>query len=93
MSFLGTILAVLIAFSLVFLSSRNLMFTGLLFEMERHRPWVRALRTALYLSAKAALNHAVRVGPRYVSAVSAFAYQETVLSGISASLSLPQLLA
>lgn len=56
MSFLGTILAVLIAFSLVFLSSRNLMFTGLLFEMERSRPWVRALRTALYLSAKVALN-------------------------------------
>ncbi|HWR21610.1 MAG TPA: phosphonate ABC transporter, permease protein PhnE [Verrucomicrobiae bacterium] len=56
MSFLGTILAVLIAFSLVFLSSRNLMFTGLLFEMERSRPWVRALRTVLYLSAKAALN-------------------------------------
>ncbi len=56
MSFLGTILAVLIAFSLVFFSSRNLMFTGLLFEMERSRPWVRALRTALYLSAKAVLN-------------------------------------
>jgi phosphonate transport system permease protein len=56
MSFLGTILAVLIAFSLVFLSSRNLMFTGLLFEMERHSPWVRALRTALYLIAKATLN-------------------------------------
>ena len=56
MSFLGTILAVLIAFSLVFLSSRNLMFTGLLFEMERRRPWVRALRTVLYLSAKATLN-------------------------------------
>jgi phosphonate transport system permease protein len=56
MSFLGTILAVLIAFSLVFLSSRNLMFTGLLFEMERHRPWVRALRTTLYLIAKATLN-------------------------------------
>ncbi|PTL35576.1 phosphonate ABC transporter, permease protein PhnE [Candidatus Methylomirabilis limnetica] len=56
MSFLGTILAVLIAFSLVFLSSRNLMFAGLLFEMERHRPWVRALRTALYLIAKATLN-------------------------------------
>ncbi|HWQ70331.1 MAG TPA: phosphonate ABC transporter, permease protein PhnE [Patescibacteria group bacterium] len=56
MSFLGTILAVLIAFSLVFLSSRNLMLTGLLFEMERSRPWARALRTALHLSAKAALN-------------------------------------
>lgn len=56
MSFLGTILAVLIAFSLVFLSSRNLMFTGLLFEMERHSPWVRALRTTLYLIAKATLN-------------------------------------
>lgn len=56
MSFLGTILAVLIACSLVFLSSRNLMFTGLLFEMERRRPWTRALRTALYVIAKAALN-------------------------------------
>jgi phosphonate transport system permease protein len=56
MSFLGTILAVLIACSLVFLSSRNLMFSGLLFEMERRRPWARALRTALYLIAKAALN-------------------------------------
>ncbi|MDE2058764.1 MAG: phosphonate ABC transporter, permease protein PhnE [candidate division NC10 bacterium] len=56
MSFLGTILAIVIAFGLVFFSSRNLMFTGLLFEMERHRPWARALRTILYLSAKAALN-------------------------------------
>jgi phosphonate transport system permease protein len=56
MSFLGTILAVLIAFALVFLSSRNLMFTGLLFEMEQGRPWVRALRTGLYLGAKATLN-------------------------------------
>ncbi len=56
MSFLGTILAVLIACSLVFLSSRNLMFTGLLFEMERRRPWARTLRTALYFIAKAALN-------------------------------------
>jgi phosphonate transport system permease protein len=56
MSFLGTILAVLIAFSLVFFSSRTLMFTGLLFEMERSRPWIRALRTALHLGAKAVLN-------------------------------------
>jgi len=56
MSFLGTMLAVLIAFSLVFLSSRNLMFTGLLFEMERSRLWVRIVRTILYLSAKATLN-------------------------------------
>lgn len=55
-SFLGTILAILIAGSLVFLSSRNLMFSGLLFEMEHGRPWVRALRTVLYLAAKAVLN-------------------------------------
>jgi len=55
-SFLGTILAILIAGSLVFFSSRNLMFTGLLFEMEQRRPWVRALRTVLYLVAKAILN-------------------------------------
>ena len=56
MSFLGTILAVLIALALVFFSSRNLMFAGLLFEMERSRPWLRALRTALYLGAKSTLN-------------------------------------
>jgi len=56
MSFLGTILAVLIALALVFFSSRNLMFAGLLFEMERSRPSVRALRTGLYLGAKATLN-------------------------------------
>jgi phosphonate transport system permease protein len=56
MSFLGTILAVIIAFALVFFSSRNLMFAGLLFEMERSRPSVRALRTGLYLGAKATLN-------------------------------------
>ncbi len=56
MSFLGTILAVLIALALVFFSSRNLMFAGLLFEMERSRPWLRVLRTGLYLSAKATLN-------------------------------------
>ena len=56
MSFLGTLLAVLIALALVFLSSRNLMFAGLLFEMERSRPWVRALRAALYLFAKSTLN-------------------------------------
>ncbi|MCZ7625328.1 MAG: phosphonate ABC transporter, permease protein PhnE [Candidatus Methylomirabilis sp.] len=56
MSFLGTILAVLIACSLVVLSSRNLMFTGLLFEMGQSRPWMRGLRTALYLCAKAVLN-------------------------------------
>jgi len=56
MSFLGTILAVVIALALVFLSSRNLMFTGLLFEMEGRRPWVRAFRTGLYLGAKSTLN-------------------------------------
>lgn len=56
MSFLGTILAVVIALALVFFSSRNLMFAGLLFEMERSRPWVRMLRTGLYLGAKSTLN-------------------------------------
>jgi phosphonate transport system permease protein len=56
MSFLGTILAILIALALVFFSSRNLMFAGLLFEMEGSRPWVRALRTGLYLGAKSTLN-------------------------------------
>ena len=55
-SFLGTILAVVIALALVFFSSRNLMFAGLLFEMERSRPWVRVLRTGLYLGAKSTLN-------------------------------------
>ena len=68
MSFLGTILAVLIALALVFLSSRNLMFAGLLFEMERSRPWVRALRTGLYLFAKATLN-VLRTVPHIVWAL------------------------
>ena len=56
MSFLGTLLAVVLALSLVFFSSRNLMFAGLLFEMERSRPWVRVLRAGLYLGAKGTLN-------------------------------------
>jgi len=55
-SFLGTILAVVIALALVFFSSRNLMFAGILFEMERDRPWHRAIRIGLYLGAKATLN-------------------------------------
>lgn len=55
-SFLGTILAVLIALALVFFSSRNLMFAGILFEMEQDHPWLRAIRIGLYLGAKATLN-------------------------------------
>ncbi len=68
MSFLGTLLAVLIALALVFFSSRNLMFAGLLFEMERSRPWVRALRTGLYLFAKSTLN-VLRTVPHIVWAL------------------------
>jgi phosphonate transport system permease protein len=55
-SLLGTVLAVVIALALVFLASQNLMFSGLLFEMEGGRPWARALRVCLYLSARACLN-------------------------------------
>lgn len=55
-SFMGTILAVFIALSLVFFASRNLIYSGLLYELEPKQGWRRALRLLPYLSAKSLLN-------------------------------------
>ncbi len=65
-SFLGTLLAVLIAFGLVFFASANLAFAGLLFEMER--PVVRGLRLLLYGTARGLLN-LLRTVPELVWAI------------------------
>jgi phosphonate transport system permease protein len=55
-SFLGTLLAAAIAFSVVFFASRNLMYSGLLYEMEPGAWWKRAFRLGPYLTAKSLLN-------------------------------------
>ncbi len=55
-SFLGTLMAAIIAFSVVFFASRNLMYSGLLYDMEPGEWWKRALRMLPYLSAKSLLN-------------------------------------
>ena len=55
-SFMGTILAVFIALSVVFFASRNLIYSGLLYELEPKQGWRRALRLLPYLSAKSLLN-------------------------------------
>lgn len=55
-SFMGTLLAVAIALSVVFFASRNLIYSGLLYEMEPKRGWRRALRLVPYLCAKSFLN-------------------------------------
>lgn len=67
-SFLGTVLAVGIALALVFFSSRNLMYSGILFELERERRAARWARRAAYLAAKAALN-VLRTVPHIVWAL------------------------
>ena len=55
-SFIGTLLAVVIALSVVFFASRNLIYSGLLYEMEPRRGWRRTLRLLPYLCAKSLLN-------------------------------------
>ena len=55
-SFMGTILAVFIALSVVFFASRNLIFSGLLYEMEAKQGWRRSARMVPYLAAKSLLN-------------------------------------
>ncbi|MFQ5850439.1 MAG: phosphonate ABC transporter, permease protein PhnE [Candidatus Binatia bacterium] len=55
-SFMGTLLAVVIALSLVFFASRNLVYSGLLYDMEPIGGWSRALRRIPYLCAKGVLN-------------------------------------
>ena len=55
-SFMGTLMAVVIALVIVFFASRNLIFSGLLYEMEPKQGWRRAARMAPYLTAKSVLN-------------------------------------
>ena len=54
-SLMGTLLASVIALSLVFFGSRNLAYAGLLYEMETRRGLV-LLRRVPYLAARAVLN-------------------------------------
>jgi phosphonate transport system permease protein len=55
-SFIGTLMAVVIALSIVFFASRNLIYSGLLYEMEPKQGWKRAARMLPYLAAKSLLN-------------------------------------
>lgn len=55
-SFMGTLVAAAIAIGVVFFASRNLIYSGLLYEMEPTQGWKRGLRFALYLGAKGLLN-------------------------------------
>jgi len=55
-SFMGTLLAVAIALSVVFFASRNLIFSGLLYEMEPKQGWKRRARMVPYLAARCLLN-------------------------------------
>jgi len=55
-SFMGTLMAVAIALSIVFFASRNLIFSGLLYEFEPQQGWRRLARILPYLLAKSILN-------------------------------------
>jgi phosphonate transport system permease protein len=55
-SFMGTLMAVVIALSIVFFASRNLIYSGLLYEMEPRQGRKRAARMLPYLAAKSLLN-------------------------------------
>ncbi len=55
-SLMGTLMAVVIAMAIVFFASRNLIFSGLLYEMEPKEGWKRVARLVPYLFAKSLLN-------------------------------------
>src|SRR5260370_31910745 len=55
-SFMGTLMAAMIAFALVFFASRNLIYSGLLYEMEAKQGWSRVLRMIPYFLPKGLLN-------------------------------------
>lgn len=55
-SFMGTLLAVGIALSVVFFAARNLLYSGLLYEMEPKQGWKQSARMIPYLAAKSLLN-------------------------------------
>lgn len=55
-SFMGTLMAVVIALATVFFAARNLIYSGLLYEMEPKGSWKHLLRMVPYLGAKSLLN-------------------------------------
>ncbi len=55
-SFVGILMAAVIALLLVFFASRNLVYSGLLYEMEGDGRWKRLARILPYLCAKGILN-------------------------------------
>jgi phosphonate transport system permease protein len=55
-SFMGTLLSVGVALGLVFISSRNLVFAGVLFEVDEAGRPIRVARIGLYALARASLN-------------------------------------
>jgi phosphonate transport system permease protein len=55
-SFIGTLMAVGIALLIVFFASRNLIYSGVLYEMEPKQRWKRAARMLPYVTAKSLLN-------------------------------------
>jgi phosphonate transport system permease protein len=55
-SFMGTLMAVGIALSIVFFASRTLIYSGLLYEMEPKQGWKGLVRMVPYLTAKSVLN-------------------------------------
>lgn len=67
-SFLGILMATVIALLLVFFASRNLVFSGLLYEMEETSRWRRSIRILPYLCAKGILNF-LRTVPEMVWAL------------------------
>jgi phosphonate transport system permease protein len=67
-SFMGTLLAVAVALPIVFFASRNLIYSGLLYEMEPKQGWKRSARMIPYLAAKSVLN-IVRTIPEMVWAL------------------------
>ncbi|MEX0805734.1 MAG: phosphonate ABC transporter, permease protein PhnE [Candidatus Binatia bacterium] len=55
-SFMGTLMAVVIALSIVFFASKNLIYSGLLHELEPRQGWKRTARMIPYLTARSVLN-------------------------------------
>ncbi len=67
-SFVSILLSLAIALSLVFFGSRNLVYSGLLYEMETKEGWRGAFRRIPYLLAKGILNF-LRTVPEMVWAL------------------------
>ena len=55
-SIMGSLLSMVVAFTVVFFASANLMYAGVLFEREQARSVGRGLRFSIYLAAKSLLN-------------------------------------